>query len=288
MDFKEYLEKKQFSVNTIKGYLKALKNLFNWLESEDIKPEKVSYADLLAFVRYATNKGNSKRHINQQLTVIRHYFNYLIKIGKTKDNVAEGLFIKGVSRRLPHDLLDEETLYKIYENYPVEGLAGKRNKVILGIMIYQGLSTEEISKLEAEHIQLKEGKIYVPGGRRSNSRILPLAAHQVLELKDYMEKTLPLILQVAEKETNKIFISLAKSQYLNNTMMGLIGRIKKYAPEVKSIKQIRMSVITYWLEKSNLREVQYMAGHRYVSSTERYLLTSLDDLQNDLNEFHPL
>lgn len=288
MDFRKYLEKQQLSINTIEGYLKVLNMLLDWCKEEGIKPEKLRYNDMLGYIRYASNKGHSKRYINEQLTVARHYFNYLIKIGKIKDNVADSLFIKGISRRLPHDLLDEEKLYKIYEEYPTKGLAGKRNKAMLGVMVYQGLNTEELGKLEAEHIQLKEGKIYVPGGRRSNSRLLPLAAHQVLELKDYMEKTHPLILQVAEKETDQLFTSIGQSERVSNTITKLLKNVQKYVPEVKSVKQIRMSVITHWLEKFNIREVQYMAGHRYVSSTERYMLTSLDDLQNDLNEFHPL
>lgn len=288
MDFRKYLEKQQLSINTIEGYLKVLNMLLDWCKEEGIKPEKLRYNDMLSYIRHATNKGHSKRYINEQLTVARHYFNYLIKIGKIKDNVADSLFIKGISRRLPHDLLDEEKLYKIYEEYPTKGLAGKRNKVMLGVMVYQGLNTEELGKLQAEHIQLKEGKIYVPGGRRSNSRLLPLAAHQVLELKDYMEKTHPLILQVAEKETDQLFTSIGQSERVSNTITKLLKNVQKYVPEVKSVKQIRMSVITHWLEKFNIREVQYMAGHRYVSSTERYMLTSLDDLQNDLNEFHPL
>ncbi len=31
-----------------------------------------------------------------------------------------------------------------------------------------------------------------------------------------------------------------------------------------------------------------MAGHRYVSSTERYLTTNLEDLREALNKHHPL
>lgn len=38
------------------------------------------------------------------------------------------------------------------------------------------------------------------------------------------------------------------------------------------------SVITNWLQYYNLREVQYMAGHKYVSSTERYRTDNLEDL----------
>jgi len=288
MDFKEYLEKQQFSKNTTEGYIQTTRKFLNWLNEEGIKPHEVRYNDMLAFIRHSVNTGQSKRYVNQQLTAARHYFNYMIKTGRIKDNVAANLYVQGVSRRLPHDFLDEEKLVTIYEKYPVKGVAGKRNKVVLGLMVYQGLNTQELSKLEPGHIKLKEGKIYVPGSRRSNSRILPLAAHQVLELSDYINKTRPLMLEFLEKESNKLFSSIGESERFGNIMAKLIKNVQKYVPEVKSSKQIRMSVITCWLERFNIREVQYMAGHRYVSSTERYQLTNLDDLQNDLNEYHPL
>ena len=38
----------------------------------------------------------------------------------------------------------------------------------------------------------------------------------------------------------------------------------------------------------NLREVQYMAGYRFVSSTERYRMDNLEDLQKELEKYHPL
>jgi integrase/recombinase XerD len=31
-----------------------------------------------------------------------------------------------------------------------------------------------------------------------------------------------------------------------------------------------------------------MAGHKYVSSTERYQLSGLEDLQNELQHHHPM
>jgi integrase/recombinase XerD len=49
-----------------------------------------------------------------------------------------------------------------------------------------------------------------------------------------------------------------------------------------------MSVITNWLKKHSLRETQYLAGHKYVSSTARYQTTNLDDLQQALKDHHPL
>lgn len=52
--------------------------------------------------------------------------------------------------------------------------------------------------------------------------------------------------------------------------------------------QIRSNVITHWLKSYNLRQVQYMAGHKHVSSTEHYQLNNLDNLQSKLEKYHPL
>jgi integrase/recombinase XerD len=46
--------------------------------------------------------------------------------------------------------------------------------------------------------------------------------------------------------------------------------------------------ITNWLKHFNLRETQYMAGHKYVSSTERYRMDNLEDMQKELEKYHPL
>jgi hypothetical protein len=42
------------------------------------------------------------------------------------------------------------------------------------------------------------------------------------------------------------------------------------------------------LKANNLRQVQYMAGHKYVSSTQRYQVSNLDDLKNELWQHHPM
>ena len=63
---------------------------------------------------------------------------------------------------------------------------------------------------------------------------------------------------------------------------------QKTKPQITTARQIRQSVITAWLKTKNLRTVQYMAGHRYVSSTERYQENNLEDLYNQLEKLHPL
>ena len=58
-------------------------------------------------------------------------------------------------------------------------------------------------------------------------------------------------------------------------------------PKVKHAMQIRQSVIAEWLKTKDLRMVQYMVGHKYVSTTERYQVNNLEDLEEALNKYHP-
>ena len=264
-----------------------LQPFLDWLKEEQITITELRYADLMQYIKRESAAGNSKSYVCKKLTSIRHYLNYLVKTKQLKDNIAANIFIKGLSRRLPHDLLNEEELNTIYSKYQNKGLTGKRNKIILGLMIYQGLGTEDLGRLQEGHLQLPEGKIYIPSRRKSNSRTLELKGHQVLDLQEYIKKIRPLILVVAEKESDKLFISIGSSDRFSNVLAKLLKSIQVYMPQVNSVKQIRSSVVANWVQQYNLREAQYRAGHRYVSSTERYQQSNADDLKKDVQSFHP-
>jgi integrase/recombinase XerD len=68
----------------------------------------------------------------------------------------------------------------------------------------------------------------------------------------------------------------------------LTAALKKINPKIRDLRQLRQSVITEWLKTEDVRNVQYKAGHKHVSTTERYQTNNLEDLQEALNEHHPL
>ena len=65
-------------------------------------------------------------------------------------------------------------------------LAHQRNIIIVGLLIWQGLHSGELEKLEVNHINLNEGIIYIPSTARSNSRALKLSTQQILTLHSYI------------------------------------------------------------------------------------------------------
>jgi integrase/recombinase XerD len=68
----------------------------------------------------------------------------------------------------------------------------------------------------------------------------------------------------------------------------MFRQLKQLNPKVTNAKQIRSSVITHWLRQNIFGQMQYMAGHKYVSSTQRYQISNLDDLKNELQHHHPM
>jgi integrase/recombinase XerD len=68
----------------------------------------------------------------------------------------------------------------------------------------------------------------------------------------------------------------------------IISQVRWIDPEVTGSRQIRSSVIMGWLKQYNIRQVQYMAGHKSIRSTESYRLQDLTDLTRQLELFHPL
>jgi len=167
---------------------------------------------------------------------------------------------------------------------------------MLGLLIYQGLKTDEIGRLEVNQIKLREGEIEVPGGKKSNGRKMKLESHQIMDMYDYVLQVRPSILGMEPKrksqqkqETDLLFIGEGGNCYsVSNLMTQLMIKVRKLNPSVLNAKQIRTSVITKWLRVYNLREVQYLAGHKYISSTESYLENDLEGLQEEVQQFHPL
>jgi len=114
--------------------------------------------------------------------------------------------------------------------------------------------------------------------------VLLLASSQILDLSAYISEVRPRL----QQSSGRLFCGRNSLESLKNSLLHLNHALRKINPKVKNAVQIRQSVITEWLKEKDLRLVQYMAGHRYVSSTERYQTSNLEDLKEALARHHPL
>ena len=287
--FKAYLQRKQFASTTIKTAQIVVGMYFEWLERENLNAEEINYNDLLIYIKDCNRKGAKKRTVQHYINSLKHYYDHLVEEGQIETNPAEEINIKGVKRKVLYHILEPHELNQLYNSYKEESLAGKRNKVMLGLLIYQGLKTEELAKLEVTDIKLREGKIEVPGGRKSNHRTMTLESHQIMDLYEYILQARQDILKETGEQTNQLIITTTgKASTISNLVNSFLRPLKAQNKTLLNAKQIRASVITKWLKQYNLREAQYLAGHRYISTTESYLQNDVEGLIEEINQFHPL
>ena len=296
MDYTSYLENKNFTESSIKSHNYTVNNFETWLTKQNLPLSQITYNDITTYINYLKSKGNKQRTIQITIGKLKHYINYQKLQGNVSNISITQLKIQGVKRQSLYDILKAEELEYIYQSYPSEEInlqqqplttIQKRNRVILSLLIYQGITSTDLGNLRLEHIKLYEGKIDIPETKKSNPRTLKLEPFQILLFQDYTLTAREQILKEANKETDQFIVSTGKSDKILNLLQTLMNQIKKDIPKVKNVKQIRASVITNWLKQYNLRETQYRAGHKFVSSTESYKINDVESLQKDILQFSP-
>jgi site-specific recombinase XerD len=298
MNYKTYLQSQGAAKNTIQGRTSALNDFENWLEAEQLEIAEVDYNELMNYVAFCKQKGNSVHTIRLKINSLKHYFNYLILENKLNEgglslsngNPAKLVQLKGGTKKIAHGMLEVEELQEIYALQSTKGLAQKRNKVLLSLVIFQGVGGSELGKIELKDVDLINGTIYVPATRTSNARTLELKVQQLLLFQNYITTTRPAILQEANKQSDFFLVhhGHGNTELFENVIYKLIKNIRPYYPKLKNVQQIRQSVITEWVKQHGLRKAQYFAGHRYVSSTERYRVDQLQGLKNELKTHYVL
>jgi site-specific recombinase XerD len=301
--FKEWLILKRYSPATAETTARVVEYFRGWAISANVTElEEICYQDAMMFINWSSKHGASQKTIANYLLHIRKFYDFLMSEGTLKENPVAHIKVQGIKRKVYHDILNTDELQQLYQQYPttIEHEPGKqippqqkniisrrRNKIILSLLIYQGLRVEEVAAINLQDLQLREGKITVHAQRRTAARIMKLESHQVYELMDYIHEVRKEFLQTGTT-SSKLFLQWNDSDNFHNITQPMLKHLRTINSRIKNCDQIRASVITQWIKQYDLRKVQYLAGHKYVSSTEEYKANNIDELQDDITKFHPL
>lgn len=133
-----------------------------------------------------------------------------------------------------------------------------KNKLAIKLMYLCGLRVSEVCNLKPEQIDLKTRRIFIEKSKNLKNRYVPIHPQLLIELRDFKP--------------------------LNTNRKNIYASIKRIARKMKwsiSPHSLRHSYATHLLEKGmSITEVQYLLGHSSINTTQVYLHTSLDKIQD--------
>jgi len=310
-EFTAYLQNKGLAKATQEAHQKNLQMFFKWAKMEDIQ---VTKPDMLKYLEYLKKrKGLQNATRQNHLVALNHYFTFLYQNELISANPCLLLKIRGIRKKQLHKIYTPEELDLLYDNYyqlfvrnyddsrhrheqqrQYSVLYRERNALITSILFNQGTSTTEIEKIELNDLDLIKATLKIRGGKRLNDRILPLKATQIGLFLNYLQNTRPKLLEYQAKESEKLFLPLpaisykkTKNESIKTIFKPIVTQIKSIDKQFINFTQIRTSIITFWIKTQGLRKAQYLAGHSYICTTEKYIANDLENLIDDINKLHP-
>jgi integrase/recombinase XerD len=294
MSFRDYRLKKGYAPSSLRVQDSHLRRFSFWSGENGIDMKKISYENLLGFIDHERARGISPGAIATAVNSIRIYYDYLIQEGIAQENILKKIRIRDRGNKVLPEIFYYQKLEQFFEDYSNRpswkhpsaraALLHQRNTAVLGFLIFQGLLSGNVARLEIGHVDLEKSTVYIASDRKTNARILPLKAAQVLSLKTYLEEIRPCLLKDLVEESPLLFVVQKHSEMVRR----IIKEVKRQHPEVTGTRQMRASMIIAWLKNHNMRQVQYMAGHKSIRTTESFRRQDLSGLARQLELFHPL
>ena len=285
-ELKSYLESKY----TPKTAIMYLYEIETFLSNH---PKAFSYkqTEVLKYIGELRDIGRHPRTINRILASIKSYYKFLSITGRRKDNPVRFLTLKHkINRDIQlQDLLDEEELDSLLEREERYPVLKARNYIMISLLIYQGLRIGELDRLLLKDIDLEKGKIKIRKASKTNGRELYFKEQQLPFFEKYINEDRIKLLK-GRKDPYLLIGQRANRMTGEDITKHVIRTYRDYVPEKKVNPQIiRQSLITNLLKKGkDIRLVQVFAGHRYPDTTERYKQNNVDELQREIEKYHPL
>ena len=286
-DFKFYLQvNKHLSNNSIESYITDLTKYIDFLKKKyevkdlsDITNEMVK-----KYVQNLKKGGFESSSISRKISAIKAFHKYISNdLGIT--NVTVNLKKPKKEEKLPI-VLSLEEINMMFDTIKTNEPLDLRNRCMLEFLYGSGLRISELLALNTENISLHKKELHVIG-KGNKERIVPLSDMAIDAFSKWMSKGKS---HIKTKNNNLLFVNKNGEKLTRQGVWKLIKQIAKDAGITKEISPhtLRHSFATHLLNNGfNLRYVQFLLGHKDISTTQIYTHITTDKLRESYLSCHP-
>jgi len=264
--FVEHLTKQGKSSATLTAYNKDIEQLIKHLENEGlVLVNEIQTTHLEVFMQGLSDKKYTAKSISRKTNATKTFFKFLKENNHITENVSTALKHPKLDSKAPRILSKIE--YRALRDAARHDL---RSYAMVEVLLQTGITISEISEMEMKHIEIKngEGNLFVPKKNNKDSRNIPLNKAVVEVLTKYIETERPKM----EKAIH-LFVTKTGNSLLVRNIRSTIDRYFKSAGISKAkVNDLRHTFVAYHLAQGvNILKLSRIAGHKRVSTTEKYL-----------------
>lgn len=235
------------------------------------------------FVAYRHRKGIGGRSLQRNLSAIRAFYRYLIKVGAASRNPAQGVITPKTPRKLPR-ALDVDQAVQLVSTGGKEPLE-LRDQAILELMYSSGLRLSELVALNLDSVDLEDA-IATVTGKGNKTRRVPVGRHALIALRTWLARRG----ELAGTGQKALFVSRLGRRISARSVQERVRRwaIRAGLGTHVHPHMLRHSFATHVLESSgDLRAVQELLGHADISTTQVYTHLDFQHLAKVYDQAHP-
>lgn len=270
--FKDWLNSRRYSDNTIKTYTEALRTFFKFYNHKAIT--EINNQDLIRFNNdYILRNNLSISFQNQIVNAIKLFFR---KIGNCEMEV-DLIHRPKREKKLPNVLSKEEV------KQILEAPTNIKHKAMLSLIYACGLRRSELLELTIKSINSKRGILQIKQSKGKKDRIVPISEKIISMLREYYSIYKP-----------KYYLFEGQSpgtKYSEKSLQSVLKQslTKTNITKPVSLHWLRHSYATHLLESgTDLRYIQELLGHTSSKTTEIYTHVSTKSLQKIKSPFDDL
>lgn len=290
--FQAYLEQKNYSVLTCRGYLMDLEHFSRWFQQsngEELTPEWLTPTDVKAYKQHLLTVERRKAStINRRLAAISTYAKWALETGQIQSNPTDN--VKSV-KQVAHapKWLDKQEQYALQRaierdlqlsklRYPKRWVTRRRDASLTIFLFNTGLRLSELIDMHLDDIQLSErkGNLIVKNGKGEKQRNVPLNIEARKALQDWLAVR-------PQAENNLVWIAVeGKHEGLSGRAVQRI--LQRYGQEA-GIDGLTPHVARHTFaknlvnNKSGLEKVGALLGHSDLNTTRVYITPDDRDLE---------
>lgn len=280
-EYIEYLKDKNKTNGTIETYITNLKCYKRWLQETTGKQFKKLYRENIQdYISYLRNIKKTKKGLPLKAQSINVHISSLIKFNKflIDKNIQSEIAVteadilsvqkSGVNPCKVSQKEIQEFRQEVLEMEcrSINNFEAKRNFCIVTILQYCGLRISECLGIKLDDLSLDTKELVIRRGKGDKQRTVYLNDKCVSAIKGYLE---------VRPETENTYLFVSRQNKSNNKPMdrSTINKLFNDFSDKLTPHQERHGWATHGLETHiyDLHEVQYLAGHISISSTQIYL-----------------